>query len=203
MSDEHGTALRSRGGREAILNSAVSNFYALGYRGTSMRNIASDSDLTVASIYHHFTSKQEILQGIMVQVLSDLMSHTRTALMAASPDPREQLAELVRAFIIFHCRRQQEAYVGSTEVRSLDPDGRRLIVALRDEQERMFMDVVDRGVSIKVFATPYPREATRAIVSMGAWVASWYSPRGPLSPEQLAERYVTFALGTVQATEVE
>lgn len=198
-SDAGHAVTRTRGGKEAILESALRNFHVLGYHGTSMRSIASGAELTVASIYHHFTSKQEILQDIMIRVLSDLMSHTRGALMSASADPRHQLAELTRAFVVFHCLRQPEAFVGSTEVRSLDPEGRRIVVALRDQQERMFLDVITAGVTRGVFATPYPQEATRAIVNMGAGVASWYSARGPLSPEQLANRYVSLALGTVIA----
>ena len=137
MSERKPGATRVGGGREAVLSAALQNFYKYGYHGTSMRNIATDADMTVASIYHHFESKQEILQEIMVRILSDLMSHTRTVVMAADDTPRGQLEALVFAWIVFHANRQTEAFVGSTEVRSLDPEGRRLVVALRDEQERM------------------------------------------------------------------
>jgi AcrR family transcriptional regulator len=190
---------RSRGGKEAVLAAAVSNFQSLGYHGTSMRDIARDSDITVASIYHHFASKQEILLGIMVQVLSDLITKTRTALKSTESTPRNQLEAMVTAWIVFHVSRQAEAFIGSTEIRSLDPQGRRFVVALRDEQELMFREVINRGVAEGAFATSYPREATRAIINMGSSVSAWFDPSGDLSPEQLAERYVTLALGTVQA----
>jgi AcrR family transcriptional regulator len=190
---------RSRGGKEAVLASAVSNFQLLGYHGTSMRDIARDSNMTVASIYHHFASKQEILFDIMVQVLSDLILKTRTALKSTDSAPRNQLEAMVTAWILFHVSRQAEAFIGSTEIRSLDPQGRRFVVALRDEQEHMFRDVINRGVFEGSFATPYPREATRAIINMGSSVSAWFDPNGDLSPEALAERYVTLALGTVEA----
>jgi len=190
---------RSRGGKEAVLASAVSNFQLLGYHGTSMRDIARDSNMTVASIYHHFASKQEILFDIMVQVLSDLILKTRTALKSTDSAPRNQLEAMVTAWILFHVSRQAEAFIGSTEIRSLDPQGRRFVVALRDEQEHMFRDVINRGVFEGSFATLYPREATRAIINMGSSVSAWFDPNGDLSPEALAERYVTLALGTVEA----
>jgi AcrR family transcriptional regulator len=202
MSDRKAGATRVGGGREAVLVAAQRNFSRFGYHGTSMRSIANDADMTVASIYHHFESKQEILQELMVRILSDLMSQTRAALMAADESPRHQLEALVFAWIVFHANRQQEAFVGSTEVRSLDPEGRRLVVALRDEQERMFREVIDRGARTGEFATAFPREATRAVINMGSSVASWYDAKGDLSPAQLAERYVALALGTVQAREV-
>ena len=189
----------SRGGKEAVLTSAVANFQRLGYHGTSMRDIARDSDMTVASIYHHFASKQEILFDIMVQVLSDLILKTRNALKSSEDSPRNQLEAMVTAWILFHVSRQAEAFIGSTEIRSLDSQGRRFVVALRDEQEHMFRDVINRGASDGSFATSYPREATRAIINMGSSVSAWFDPKGDLSPAELAERYVTLALGTVEA----
>lgn len=199
MSERRRGKAQTRGGKEVILDAAVDNFQRLGYHGTSMRDIARDADITVASIYHHFPSKQRILQDIMIRVLSDVISLTRSALMRSGPSPAEQLEAVMRAWILFHTSRRAEALIGASEIRSLDEVGHRLVVALRDEQERMFRDVVDRGVAEGQFTTPYPREAVRAIINMGYSVASWYRPGGELSPEQMAERYAVLALGTVGA----
>lgn len=188
---------KQRLGKEPVMASAIRNFTERGYHGTSMRNIAADANVTVASIYHHFASKQEVLQAIMVESLSDVISSTRTALLGAGTDPAAQLGALVHAWILFHTSRQAEAQIGASELRSLDEPGRRLIVALRDEQQRMFQDVVDRGVASGEFTTRYPREAARAVINMGYSVASWYSASGDVSPGEMADRYVELALGTV------
>lgn len=186
-----------RGGKDVILDAAVDNFQRLGYHGTSMRDIARDAQLTVASIYHHFPSKQRILQDIMVRVLSDVIALTRSALLQAGTSPADQLEAVMRAWILFHTSRRSEALIGASEIRSLDDVGNRLVVALRDEQERMFRDVVDRGVGAGEFTTPYPREAVRAIINMGYSVASWYRLGGELNPEEMADRYAVLALGAV------
>jgi AcrR family transcriptional regulator len=188
---------KSRGGKDVILDAAVDNFQRLGYHGTSMRDIARDAEITVASIYHHFPSKQRILQDIMIRVLSDVISLTRGALMRAASTPTEQLDAVMHAWILFHTSRRTEALIGASEIRSLDEVGLRLVVALRDEQERMFRDIVERGVAEGEFATPYPREAVRAIINMGYSIAAWYRPGGELTPEEMAERYAVLALGTV------
>lgn len=192
------TKVQARGGRDVVLVAALSNFQKFGYHGTSMRDIARDADITVASIYHHFGSKQEILQDIMARALSDVISLTRSALLGAGPSPSDQLRALMTAWILFHTSRQPEALVGASEIRSLDVAGHRLVVALRDEQERMFRDVVKRGVERGEFACPYPLEAVRAIITMGYSVASWYHPKGGLSPEEMAGRYAELALATVR-----
>jgi AcrR family transcriptional regulator len=192
-----------RGGKSAILDAAVDNFQRLGYHGTSVRDIARDANITVASIYHHFPSKQHILQDIMVRALSDVISVTRYALISAGPSPQDQLTAVVRAWILFHTDRRAEAMIGASEIRSLDDKGHALVIALRDQQERMFRDVVDRGVAEGAFTTPYPLEAVRAIINMGYSIASWYRPEGRVAPRAFAERYAVLALGTVGAAAAE
>lgn len=183
-----------------VLNSAVANFTTLGYHGTSMRDIARDAEVTVASIYHHFTSKQEILQEIMVRTMTDVIGLTREALARAGDDPADRLEALVHAWILFHTSRQREALIGASELRSLDDSGRVRVVALRDEQEAMFREVVLAGSDVGAFRTTYPRDAARAVINMGYSVASWYHEGGGVSHEEMATRYVELALGTVRDT---
>ena len=185
-------------GRQVILDSAVANMNERGYHGTSMRDIARGADITVASIYHHFASKQEILQDIMVRALHDAIAMTRGALLRSGGAPADQLQALVRAWVMFHTTRQRDAMVGATEIRSLDDAGRRLVVALRDEQEHLFRDVIERGVEEGDFGTEYPRDAVRGIINMGQSVCTWWHADGPMTPEELAGRYADLALAMVK-----
>lgn len=187
-----------RSGREVVLEAAVELFTERGYHGTSMRDIAAGAGVTVASIYHHFASKQEILRHLMVRTMSDVLAVTRAALETAGPAPAERLGALIEAWVLFHTQRQAEALIGASELRSLEERGRREVVALRDEQEALFRAAVEAGVESGDFATPYPREAARAIINMGYSIASWYRPGGAISPEEMADRYRVLALGTVQ-----
>ena len=65
-----------RGGRSVVVTAAIANFTTLGYHGTSMRDIAAGAGVTVASIYHHFASKQVILQHLMVGTMTDVLAAT-------------------------------------------------------------------------------------------------------------------------------
>lgn len=190
-----------RGGRAVVVEAAIELFTERGYHGTSMRDIAAGAGVTVASIYHHFASKQVILQHLMLDTLADVLAATRTALDAAGPTPTERLGALVEAWVLFHTQRRAEALIGASELRSLDEPGRREVVALRDEQEAMFRDTVEAGVASGEFATPYPREAARAIINMGYSIASWYRAGGEVGPAEMAERYRVLALGTVDLVE--
>jgi AcrR family transcriptional regulator len=189
----------SGNGSQTIIAAAVENFQARGYHGTSIRDIARDAGMTPASIYHHFPSKQHILQHIMEAVMKEVISKTNAALIRAGNTPTEQLNALMRAWALFHTQRRAEALIGASEIRSLDDVGHRIVVALRDQQEQMFREIIERGVAEGSFTTPFPREAARAIINMGYSIASWYRPDGSLSPDEMAERYAALALGTVGA----
>ncbi|WP_340540762.1 TetR/AcrR family transcriptional regulator [Nocardioides sp. GXZ039] len=197
-----GRETQVRGGRAVLLAAAVENFAAVGYHGTSMRDLARTAEVTVASIYHHYSSKQEILQQIMVETLTVVLDQTRTALAHAGPSPTERLGALVEAWVLFHTGRQAEALIGASEIRSLDDVGREVVVGLRDQQESLFRQVIESGVATGAFATPHPLEATRAILNMGSSIASWYRPEGPVTPEEMAVRYRDLALGMVRATSI-
>ncbi|MFF0817478.1 TetR/AcrR family transcriptional regulator [Rhodococcus sp. NPDC003318] len=186
-------------GRQAVLDAAVENMTERGYHGTSIRDVARTAGLTVASIYHHFASKQEILQVLMAQALDDAYRMTGDAAQHAGPDPRDQLAAVVRAWVLFHTTRQRDAVVGATEIRSLDEAGLRATVDRRDRQEGLFREIVDRGVESGVFATDKGRDATRAIINMGQAICTWFNPAGPLTPTELADRYSELALVMVEA----
>lgn len=190
--------------REVLVAAAVENFTALGYHGTSMRDIARTAGVTVASIYHHFASKQEILQHVMIGTITDVLAATRTAVdravAAGATTPTEKLEALVDAWIVFHTTRQAEALIGASEIRSLDDAGRAVVVGHRDEQEALFRSIIEEGVAAGVFATSYPREAARAIIEMGYSVSSWYRLGGELTPEEMSVRYRELARGTVGDT---
>jgi AcrR family transcriptional regulator len=194
------TTTQARSGKGVVVESAVRLFREVGFHGTSIRGIADGAGITAASIYHHFESKQEILQEIMVVALRDSNQATRQAVLAAGGAPADQLAAMVRAWVLFHTTRQPEALIGATEIRSLDAPGRALVITLRDEQEHFFRDVVRRGVETGVFRTPVPpAEVTRAIIDMGTSVSAWYSSAGGIPPAEMADHYAEIALGMVRA----
>jgi hypothetical protein len=93
--------------------------------------------------------------------------------------------------------RRAGAMVSTGELRSLEPDNRKAYVAKRDEQQRMLDQVIIDGVRDGVFATPYPKDASRAIASLCVGVASWYRPDGSLSVDALLERYLAIARSIV------
>jgi AcrR family transcriptional regulator len=53
--------------REEIISAAHTLFVEQGYHGTSMRQIAEDAGLALASIYNHFSGKEELFTAVFEQ----------------------------------------------------------------------------------------------------------------------------------------
>lgn len=190
-------ARRAAPGFEGLLAAASQCFYAVGYGGTSVREIASRADVTVAALYHHFESKHAILKTLMLRAMQTALSEAESAHAAAGPDPVDQFDAIVQAHVKYHTAHQVEAFVGNSELRSLEPRDLREILALRDEHERLFLNTILAGIEAGVFHVDYPQQAARAVLAMCTAVATWYRRSGPLTVNDVVEQYTALARNLV------
>lgn len=187
-------------GLDPVLTAALTVFLRQGYHGASVRDVAAESGLSVSGIYHHHASKQEMLQRILDLGMNDLLARCRSAV-AQGDDEVERFRLLVDTMALFHTHRREVGFLAASEMRSLEPAARADMTARRSVQQRLVDTEVEAGVAAGRFGTPYPREASRAVVTMCKSIAEWYRPDGPLDPPGVAERYRRFALGLVQYDE--
>jgi acetoacetyl-CoA synthetase len=176
-----------------VLSAALDVFAEKGYHGTTTRQLADRSGLSVPGIYHHYKTKQDILLDLMMVIVDELIERSRFAVAEAPDEPRAQFDALVSCMLLFHVYRRKGAIVSTSELRSLEPGNRRKYVDRRDELQIMLDEIIERGVSAGTFDTPYPGDAARAIASMCAGVATWYRPEAPLSFDPLLDRYLSIA----------
>ena len=186
-------------GEAGILEAAIAVMAEHGYHGTSVRDIAVRAGVSPAALYHHFGSKQEVLATIMERGVEALLQRTRAALADAGDGPADRLRALVEVQVLFHLEDQRGTLLGTSEVRALDEPVRTRHLAKRHRQQRLFDGVISQGAKLGVFATPIPLEASRAIVVMCTGVASWFSPKGPMSRAEVVRRYQRLALDMVGA----
>lgn len=184
----------------AIRDAAIDLFYRRGFQAATLREIAERVGMRVGSLYNHIESKNELLFEIMEKVMTDLLDEQRS--IAISPDPVGRLRDLVHHHVRFHAHRVKEEFIGNSELRSLDPKQRARIVALRGEYEALFEDVLSEGISAGVFVAVDVKVAVYGILALASGVAAWYSPRGRLSADQIAEDYAALVVRGVATTRV-
>ena len=193
-----GRAARAQDRREQVRTAALELFAAQGYRGTTVDEIGTRVGIRGPSVYKHFRSKQALLIDIVVGTTDALLAAQRAAVRGQG-DVREQLRRAVVAHVRFHAEHPREAFVAGREVDSLAEPQRADVLRKRAEYERRLRRLVETGVRDGVFAVDSPRLAAYAILDMGAGVAGWFRPGGPVGQDELATLYADLALRLLAA----
>nr|WP_255453652.1 TetR/AcrR family transcriptional regulator [Paracoccus sp. S-4012] len=169
-----------------------------GFEAMSLRMLAKEVGIQAGSLYNYISNKQEFLFTLMSAVIEDLNVEMATA-MDDLTDPREKLCVFVRVHIDFHTRRKDEVFVGNMELRSLDPDNLKAIIALRRAYERQLAAILDEGIAAGVFHCRNPKITRLAMLAMLTQVANWYDKRGPNTIAELTQEYTYLAFAMLQA----
>jgi AcrR family transcriptional regulator len=191
------TAVRTDGAEvkaASIRAAALELFWQRGYHGTSVRQIAAETGVAVANVYHYYPSKLHVLYDIVDQATDLLADKTEESVRVTGDDPVSEIRAVVASHVRFHVEFQRESFVGQSELRSLPEPFRARYVAKRDAQQDRFRRPILRGIEEGVFSVPFPHEAIRGLVTMCTAVALWYHPDGGLAPEEIVERYTHLAL---------
>lgn len=179
-----------------ILAASLDAFDEHGYHGTTVRDIARRVGVTVPALYYHYQNKQALLVELLLGSMNAVLGRCRTAVAEAGDHPVDRFSALVECIVLYMANRAPMAFL-DTETRSLEPDNRARYIAMRDELEALVQSSVRDAVELGEFTTPYPVDAGRAVLTMAQAVANWYRLDGPLTPQQIADRYVEIALASV------
>lgn len=188
-----------RRSESAILNGALQAFGEQGFNGASMRDIARLAATSLSNLYNYFPSKSHLLAVVLERANSELYARVVCAAENAAPDAATKLSEAVRAYIGFVVDHQLAMIVSATEIRYLKGSERVRLVEKRDATQQLFEQIVAQGSGSGQFGTPYGADVARSILSLCAGVSLWYRADGRLSPHQLAEQHVRYALAMVEA----
>jgi AcrR family transcriptional regulator/transcriptional regulator with XRE-family HTH domain len=184
---------------DPVLEAALTVFVRTGYHGASVREVARECRRSVSGIYHHYPSKQAMLRAILDIGVAEMLDRAERA-RAEGRDPVERFSLMIESLVLFHTHRREVAFVGASEMRSLDPAARREIADRRMVQQHMIDEEALAAAAVGDFRTPYPKEAARAVVTMCTSIAQWFKPDGPLTPEDLVEQYVDFAVNVMNSS---
>ncbi|EHR50777.1 transcriptional regulator [Saccharomonospora marina XMU15] len=181
-----------------ILAGALDAFYEHGFHGTTVRDIARRVGLTVPALYYHHENKEGVFTALLELGTGDVAWRVRAAAAAGGERPQQQFVNVVEA-IVLHTTQRLQLSALDLELRHLSARNRRRYAARRKEIEDLLLGIVQAGVRDGVFTATVPEETARAVLGMCQSIARWYRPDGPLSPADVARRYIDIALLTVGA----
>ena len=174
--------------RDDILDAAAQVIRQKGFHGASMSDIATAVNLQKASLYHHVSSKQEILLDLLeraLQMLTERISMIATS--DASAD--EKLRQMIKVYLQSLEENSDLSSVLLFEHRSLDKKSHARHIPHRDKFEGLWRDVLNEGVRAGLFACSDTGLAVRGLMGIMNWTLTWYDPEGPKSIEEIADQY--------------
>jgi AcrR family transcriptional regulator len=179
--------------REDILEAAAQVFRQKGFHGASMQDIAEAVNLQKASLYHHVSSKQEILLALLDRAL-ELLFERISSISTQDIPADEKLQEMIRAYLQLLTQNIDLSAVLLFEHRSLERKQHARHVPNRDKFEALWRDVLAEGVAAKTFKCDDPALAARAVLGIMNWTLTWYRPDGSLTIEEIADQYSNLLL---------
>lgn len=175
--------------RQLITDTAVRLFSEHGYTGTTMRDIAEAVGVLPGSLYAHIDSKETLLLEIVQNGIEQFLAIER--LLESSTEPPEaRLRTAIKAHIAAVVQSPERMLVVFHQWRFLSEPNRARVVAMRRRYAQTFKQIIEEGGQSGDFSPDL--DASVAVLSvLGSlnWVPEWYSPNGPISPEELGEKF--------------
>ena len=148
-----------------------------------------------ATLYHHISSKEDLLFQILKRATSEGI---REAIQAEIPKkPEEQLRRFVELSLPSGLKRKKEAFIATSELRSLTPEHRRILLGLQRSHSDILRRITERGMAAGTFEVLDSHISTAAIQQMLIGTYSWYKPEGRLTEKELIAIYTALAFRVV------
>ena len=175
-------------------------FAERGLRATTVRDIADGAGILSGSLYHHFASKEEMVDELLRSFLDWLFARYRE-IMATEANPLERLKGLFMASFEAIEHRHAQVVIYQDEAQRLKSQPRfSYIEDMNRRQRTMWIDVITQGIAAGYFQSDLNVDLVYRFIRDTTWVSvRWYSPGGPLTADQVGRQYLAIVLGGITA----
>lgn len=177
--------------REQILSIAARLIARQGYSATTVRDIADEAGILSGSLYHHFPSKEAILQEILRAFLTGLRE-SFAAIVAEELSPRETVDRLIgHAFHTIETQPDQVAlYQNELSFLGSQP-GFEFVREERVQIEELWIEQFREGQSVGDFRTSVDPAVAYRFYRDAVWsTVAWYRPGRGHSVESLTGNFL-------------
>ena len=184
---------QAEGTLRRLHETALLQFAERGFHAVSVRDLTGALGMQPSSLYAHLPSKQHLLGDLIRIGHEEHRDQLRLALLEAGNEPFDQLAAVTRAHVRVHATYPLLTRLCNRELGSLLEEHKSVVLSIRLDANRMFIDVVERGQRLGVFTGVDPMLAVAAIGAMGIRVAEWWHPDVGVSIDDVEATYAAFA----------
>ncbi|MGC4961518.1 TetR family transcriptional regulator [Gordonia sp. DT218] len=181
--------------RDELLTTAGKMFAEQGLRSTTVRDIADAAGILSGSLYHHFDSKESIVDEILRGFLDDLFARYRVIADAGLTATETLRGLIVSSFEAIDEQRNAVAIYQDEAKRLAGQERFAYIEERNTEFRRLWHAVLRRGVDDGEFRADLDVELAYRFLRDTVWVAvRWYRPGGALSADDIAAQYLSIVL---------
>ncbi|MGY4709683.1 TetR family transcriptional regulator KstR2 [Mycolicibacterium sp. CBM1] len=186
--------------RDELLDLAATMFAERGLRATTVRDIADSAGILSGSLYHHFKSKEQMVEEVLRGFLDWLFARYQQ-IVESEPNPLERLKGLFMASFEAIEHRHAQVVIYQDEAKRLSSLPQFDFVDARNkEQRKMWHDLLNSGVEQGYFRPDIDVDVVYRFIRDTTWVSvRWYQPGGPLSAEEVGRQYLAIVLGGIAA----
>ena len=186
--------------RDELLELAAAMFAERGLRATTVRDIADSAGILSGSLYHHFASKEEMVDEVLRSFLDWLFERYQN-IIDSEPNPLARLEGLFMASFDAIAHHHPEVVIYQDEANRLSAHPRfGYIDELNVRQRKMWVDVLNEGISQGYLQADLDVDLVYRFIRDTTWVSvRWYQPGGPLTAEQVGRQYLAIVLGGIAA----
>ena len=129
---------------DEVMAEAIAVISEKGYAGTSVQDVADRVGVLKGSLYHYFSSKEELLYRILAESFAQWSTNRDQAAALGLP-PLDELIVYLRNSATWYLNNRQRANIFFTEMRNLTGDRLTEATAWGREFERATSDLVQAG----------------------------------------------------------
>ena len=191
MTDETTTVTR----RNQLLAIAAGLFAEKGFKNTTVRDIADASGILSGSLYHHFDSKESMVDEILSTFQEGLFA-AYDEVLASDVGARAKIERAMRLSFEAIDEHPHEVAIFQNDAGYLGAFERFGYLAERNAQSRnVWVTLLTEGVTAGVLRADLDIELTYRFIRDTVWVAvKWYRPGGKHTHTEIADQYVTILL---------
>lgn len=181
--------------RSELLAIAAGLFAEKGFKNTTVRDIADAAGILSGSLYHHFDSKESMVDEILRTFQEELFGQY-DAILAGDLDPLAKLEQAVLVSFEAIDKHRDEVAIFQNEAAYLLTFDRFAYLGDRNRQSReVWLTLLQNGIDAGVLRDDLDLELTYRFIRDTVWVAvSWYRPGGRRTHTEIAQQYLSILL---------
>ena len=187
--------------RQAELLAIAADLFAdRGYVATTVRDIADEAGILSGSLYHHFDSKESMIDEILSTFIDQTLASYESVI-AERKGPKETFEGLVRTSLESMVDSRAAILIYQNEARFLASQERfSYLSAAHRKFEKIWTDVLKKGLKSGEFRDSIDPKLVYRLVRDTVWTAPrWYRPGGSLKPERIIDQYLAVLVDGVAA----